>query len=697
MSLCLLVVVAILLMAVIVPSMSASLDVGGVTDARLHVKRGTDTRFDLVQYQSLEQWEPVAKRLRQQVLTSCGLCPMPRKTPLEAKVFAKIDRGDYTIEKVHFQSYPGFYVVGNLYRPKHKPGPFPAVLCPHGHSENGRLETSENYSAPGRAINLAKLGMIAFTYSMIGYNENTQVKHRFATTPRQELWSIGPGALQLWNSIRAVDFVSSLPDVDPNRIGCTGESGGGTQTFLLSAVEPRIKVNAPVCMISATMQGGCVCENAPLLRIDANNVEIGSLMAPRPMMMIAATGDWTKETLQREYPATRQVYKLYGAESRVGVFFQDTGHNYNTASREHVYPWFQRFLLNDKSAGDVTQELPYTDEKTQDMVAFSSLPTDALDLDQLTDELIAMRRAQIDGFGLGSRSSLTRFRQEFGPGLRACFAVLTPKPEEIVVDERGSVDLGSCTVKKLVIGRNGVGDAIPALLFVPKGDAKAAPVLVVHSSGKAALLKDGAPGDLVSQLLAEGRTVLAIDAFLTGEADRHDERLKDKFFTTFYRTDAAERVQDIVTALCYARLTVPQALSRPAEATSTPLALSRPGRAVSKGAAAVDLIGLGKSGLDCLFARAFAGVHGATVIDAGKFDAASDQAFADGFFVPGIRRVGDIRTAAAMVAPGRLVIHNAAPGFPTDWIKRAYAACGSPNNVQVTGSAMTEAQVGAEL
>lgn len=666
------------------PAMSASLEVGSVTDARLHVKRGTDTRFELVQYKSLEQWEPVADRLREQVLTSCGLNPMPRKTPLNAKVFGRIDRGDYTVEKVYFQSYPGFYVVGNLYRPKSKPGPFPAVLCPHGHAENGRLETSENYSAPARAINLAKLGMVAFAYSMIGYNENTQVVHRFATTPRQELWSIGPGALQLYNSIRAVDFVSSLPDVDPNRIGCTGESGGGTQTFMLSAVEPRIKVNAPVCMISAIMQGGCVCENAPLLRIDTNNVEIGSLMAPRPMMMIAATGDWTNETLGREYPATRQVYKLYGADSKVGVFLQDTGHNYNTASREHVYPWFQRFLLNDKSAGDVTKELPYTVEKTEDLIAFSALPKDALNLDQLTDELIAMRKAQIDGFGLGSRSSLDRFRRTFGPGLRACFAVSVPKREDIVVDERGSADLGICTVRKLVIGRKGAEDAIPALLFVPKSGGTANPVVVAHSSGKAALLKNGAPGELIGALLKRGSSVLAIDTFLTGEADKHDERIKDKFFTTFYRTDAAERVQDIVTALVYA-------------ATKQPLALSRPGRAVSKGAAAVDLIGLGKSGLDCLFARAFAGVPGATVIDADKFDAESDRAFAEGFFVPGIRRVGDIRTAAAMVAPGRLVIHNAAKGFPAEWIRRAYAASGSPNNLQVTGSAMTEQQLGGNL
>jgi len=194
--------------------------------------------------------------------------------------------------------------------------------------------------------------------------------------------------------------------------------------------------------------------------------------------------------------------------------------------------------------------------------------------------------------------------------------------------------------------------------------------------------------------------VLAIDTFLTGETDRHDERLKDKFFTTFYRTDAAERVQDIVTALACAQQQVFRDLSgawrNGSPETPVPQALSGPDRAVSKGAAGVDLIGLGRSGIDCLFARAFAGVGGSTIIDADRFDA-GDQAFADRLFVPGIRRVGDIRTAAALIAPGRLTIHNAAKGFPADWIKRAYAAAGLPNSIDVTNGALAPEQMVTRL
>lgn len=676
----------------------ASCDGGSVTDARLHVRRGTETRFELQPFPDLQKWQSHADAVRERILVGCGLDPMPAKTPLKAKVFGKIDRGDYTVEKVHFQSYPGFYVVGNLYRPKGKTGRLPAVLCPHGHGAGGRLELSDDYCQPARAIGIARLGMIAFSYSMIGYNENTHIQHRFTPSPRQELWGISPGALQLWNSIRAVDFVSSLPDVDPDRIGCTGESGGGTQTFILSAVDPRIKVNAPVCMISAIMQGGCVCENGPLWRIDSNSVEIGALMAPRPMMMIAATGDWTKETMEHEYPFTRSIYRLYGAESNVNAWLQGAGHNYNTKSREHVYPWLQRFLLGDETAGDVTPEKPVDIGSIEDFIVYKTPPKDAIGIDKLTENLIAARRAQIDGFGIRSRLSLDRYRRTFGPPLRACFAVSAPDAADIVIDERGTVDLAGCKVNKIVIGRKGIGDAIPALLFVPeKPDAKFLPVVVIHPEGKSALLTDGGPGELLEALLAKGRTVLAIDTFLTGEADRDDERLKQTFFTTFYRTDAAERVQDIVTALNYASSLTqqPSALSRALQPLAQeplslsraqqPHVLSRPDRAVSKSRSAVDLIGVAGSGLECLFARAFAGVPGSTAIDLDGFDA-SDEAFAERFFVPCIRRVGDVRTAAALVAPGRLAIYNAGKGFPTDWLKRAYAAAGSPEAVTVSHS-----------
>src|SRR5690606_37701194 len=148
---------------------------------------------------------------------------------------------------------------------------------------------------PARHITFARMGIVAFSYDMIGYNDSMQFEHNWGGE-KEKLWGLHPFAMQLWSSIRAVDFLSELPDVDPERIAATGASGGGTQTFSLMAVDPRIKVAAPVNMISSTMQGGCLCENAPIIRLNNSNMEIGALMAPRPLLLVSATGDWTRET-----------------------------------------------------------------------------------------------------------------------------------------------------------------------------------------------------------------------------------------------------------------------------------------------------------------------------------------------------------------------------------------------------------------
>ena len=244
-----------------------------------------------------EAWLKRAGDLRRQIQVSAGLWPPVEKSPLKARIFGKVSKGDYSIEKVFFESYPGFYVTGNLYRPLGKKGPFPGILTPHGHWAYGRLENQSLASMPGLSINLARQGHVVFAYDMLAYNDSRQVKdHRRPLDRSFSLWGIGWLGIQLWNSIRSVDFLQSLPDVDPNRLGCTGASGGGTQTFLLTAVDDRIKVSAPVNMISHYMQGGCICENQANLRLDTNNMEIAALMAPRPLLMVSASGDWTRET-----------------------------------------------------------------------------------------------------------------------------------------------------------------------------------------------------------------------------------------------------------------------------------------------------------------------------------------------------------------------------------------------------------------
>jgi hypothetical protein len=369
-------------------------------------------RTHLDQYQppplmSRAQWANRAAYLREHVLASTGLLPLPEKAALNPVIFDEITRDGYRVAKVYFESLPGFYVTGNLYRPLGA-GPFPAVLSPHGHWKNGRLENTDIVSGPGRAINLARQGFIVFSYDMIGYGDSRQLTHTFGGQ-RENIWGLSLSGLQLWDSIRSLDFLQSLPGVEPDAIGVTGESGGGTQTLMLAAVDDRAVVAVPVNMISLHMQGGCLCENPPGLRLDTTNVEIGSTIAPRPMLMVSATGDWTNETLEVEYPAVRSIYTLLGAADRVAAVRFRAEHNYNKDSREAMYRWMARWLQH--APADVErQERPFTAEPASDLLVLHSraLPANALDAEGLTSWWIGAARRQLETTPLSERTAALR-------------------------------------------------------------------------------------------------------------------------------------------------------------------------------------------------------------------------------------------------------------------------------------------------
>ena len=374
------------------------------TAARTSNYRTLNDRFVVRQPKSLDEWRTRARWLREHILASAGLVPMPERNPLNAAVFDERKHADYTVSKVYFESLPGFLVTGNLYKPIGS-GPFPAIVSPHGHWNYGRLENSTVASVPGRAINLARQGFVVFTYDMIGYNDSRWIPHTPGQTlhdrefggKRENLWGLSLAGLQLWNSIRSVDFLESLPEVARDRIGATGASGGGTQTFLLSAVDERIAAAAPVNMISLHMQGGCLCENIPGLRLDTNNVEIAAVMAPRPLLMVSATGDWTNETMELEYPEMQKFYDLFGARDRVHAVRVNAPHNYNRESREAVYAWFARWLKGAPADVKVTEQEFRPDPLPELMVfANRARPDGVVTMEQLAENWIASARRQLN-------------------------------------------------------------------------------------------------------------------------------------------------------------------------------------------------------------------------------------------------------------------------------------------------------------
>lgn len=308
------------------------------------------------------EWQAYAQWLRRQVKVSLGLLPEPPRCQLKAKIFGRWAGDGYTCEKVYFESLPGFYVTGNLYRPTERRRRQPGILSAHGHWPEGRLHDYDPHGgAVLRCLHLARQGYTVFAYDMIGYNDSCQLKIPHCRRDfdygalSEPLWGLSLMALQTWNSIRALDFLADLPEVDPRRLGMTGESGGGTQTFILSAVDDRLAAAAPICMVSALMQGGCYCENAPLLRLDQSNVEIAELFAPKPLFLGSCTRDWTQETRTLEGPAIRAVYKLYGQAKALSGAHVDDDHNYNQEMREAVYGFFNHWFNSAKSVRPIRE------------------------------------------------------------------------------------------------------------------------------------------------------------------------------------------------------------------------------------------------------------------------------------------------------------------------------------------------------
>ena len=430
-------------------------------------------------------------------------------------------RDGYTVEKVYFQTYPGFYLAGNLYRPgKQAQDKRPGVLIAHGHWLEGRLTDTDNGSIPARAITFARQGCVAFTYDMVGYNDTRQIGHTFAGDRAHWLWGVSLMGLQTWNSLRALDFLAALPDVDTTRLAVTGESGGGTQAMLLAAIDDRLAASAPCVMVSHTMQGGCLCENAPGLRVDNSNVEIAAAFAPKPQIMVGATGDWTKTMLTVEGPSVAGVYALEGKPDNLRYVIVPAPHNINRASREAVYQFFGAKLLHDPNAASFA-EPPYKREALSDLRVFpdnAPLPSDAKNADELTQYLKTQAQAQIENAKPHDPRSLAAFKRTYRPAWERTLNIEMPTVGQmLLVPVNGGERKGSYTQSSWRFGRAGAGDSVPVTLFTPanapaKNDASATRsanvIVLAHPRGRTAFLaRDGAPGPLVAALLTAGKTL----------------------------------------------------------------------------------------------------------------------------------------------------------------------------------------------
>jgi dienelactone hydrolase len=648
-------------------------------DMRATRVQTVDTPRSFPQINSKTEWKARARDIREQVLVSCGLWPLPEKTPLNAKIFGRIEREGYSVENVYFQTYPGFYLAGNLYRPRGRGnGPFPAILNPCGHWPNGRLADTNNGSVPARCINFAKQGMIAFSYDMVGFNDMTQLgpHRRFFRAPKLQLWDISVMGLQTWNSIRALDFLESLPEADKTRLACTGESGGGTQTFMLGGADGRISAQAPVVMVSHTFQGDCICENAPGLRVNYSNVEIAAVPAPHPQILVGATGDWTKQTLTVEGLAIESVYRLFNAQDKLRYVCFDFDHNYNQTSREAVYTWFNKWLLNPKDSSPV-KELAYKKEPDQALRVWpdNKLPADALNESQLSESLIKAHQAQWQALKPTDKKSLAHFKTVMLPLWRHTMQVEFPEAQNLLVETGKMTPFDGLTATQFAFGRKGKEDRILAVLFIPEKEPKSNVVILAHAAGKSTYLSaSGTPTGLAKELIGRGFSVMLTDLFLTGEmADPElakTRQYSEKFYLTYYnRTDVQERVQDLMTACAFAR--------KHAKARR------------------VILCGAGRSGFPVLLAAPAAD---AVIADCDALNISSDEALmSQDLFLPGIRNLGAFEGAAILAAPNPLLLHNTGGEFLTASLSAAYAAVRAVDSFREESARLSDAELATRI
>lgn len=571
-----------------------------LSDPRLKNVRHVESNFPLRRFSSREEWEAFRESARQKMRISIGLFPEPEPCPLLPKRFEKKELGGFVTEKILLQSMPGFYLTGCIYWPagvfSEKEGAkkkVPMILNPHGHWDEGRFEMSQITSIPQRCANFALRGMAAFSFDMIGFGDSRQLPHEGYAGYEHDLWNESLLGLQVYNCLRALDFVCSLEEVDTERIGSTGASGGGTQTIWLTALDDRIRVSMPVNMVSTLFQGSCICEYAPSLHIGLSNLEIAAMAAPRPMLLAGSSGDWTEDLPDVVFPWLQDIYRLYEKKEKKGkqekegrnsketlaYFFRKGPHGYEKAAQEEAYRWFyKQFFQRDLSPKEAAEREFLAEEREQLLAAARFYEGDsceihipALTYEELFETRKAEKRRSLQNL-FQNREGMQSLQKALG------FAVGAPVPSFRLLEQKDSLEEGLLYRKELLKSQEGAEIPMLSLSLLsgtPEGakenTAQAAAgqnkkaLFFAYEGGKRALFSRLKREGFLGKLLKAGYTVICADLFLTGEHQRpfgisgrdfsmpESFRCVNHYVTAYNYTDAAYRVRDYIGVFQYLR------------------------------------------------------------------------------------------------------------------------------------------------
>ncbi|TWT94628.1 acetylxylan esterase [Stieleria varia] len=661
----------------------AALAVPQTEDSRTREHVTLNGHFPMKAPENPAQWYARAENLRQRVLVATGLWPMPERTPLNPWIGPIAKRDGFTVQRVSFESLPGHHVSGLLFRPSEDieapEAGRPGVLCPHGHG--GRMQVysdaeiakkiaagEEHFAASGstpklaRCATLARMGCVCFMFDMLGYADSIQIPyeiaHRHANarpsekapdengwvffSPEADLRLQSIMSLQTWNAERALDFVASLPDVDPERLAVTGNSGGGTQTILLGAIDPRIKVGFPNGMVSTSMQGGCYCENCNYLRIDTGNVELAALFAPRPQAMSAAD-DWTRDMMTDGYPQLRWLYAMIGNESDVYCRpMLDHPHNFNYVTRATMYQWMNKHLKLGLDDPVVESDwVPLTEAESTVWGEDHPAPTNTGEPHE-REVLRWFEKQAVANLALPKGEPAKKaFDETIGVAWRVMLDPTVSQDDSVKLESMTHNALGKYSVLTAVLNDTARDAKIPFAVFhagTPDPQSMHAGTKVIWTDPAGIEVAVDAAGNLnpkIAELIESGAAVMTCDLALQsknrGKTPENGARLIDdkrnySAFTFGYnRTLTSERVRDLMTVIAWT---------------------------AKRSGDKVRVIGTGYASTWAAAAVAFS--HDAVakvMLDTSEFRFADAGAYSDERFVPGAVKYGDLPALLAGCAP----------------------------------------------
>ncbi|MBY0588180.1 hypothetical protein K2X85_13450 [bacterium] len=650
-------------------------------DVRLGKLPTLNDDFPFVVPPTLDVWKHRAQELRRQIQLATGLWPMPARLPIQATIHGKVERNDCAVERVFFESSPGLFVTGSLFRPLKTSDNMPIVLCPHGHWPNGRFyshsqtQIAEELRSGGekhanggrfpiqaRCFQLARMGCVVFNYDMLGYADSVpisqEVAHLFRkqrpTLSQPDRWGLfsaqaesrllSPLGLQTFHSVRALDFLLTLRGVDTSRVGVTGSSGGGTQTFLLMAVDDRPTAGFPAVMVSTKMQGGCTCENASYLRIATGNIELAALAAPRPLGMSAAD-DWTKELETLGLPELKKLYGLFDASDRVEGKYFPFPHNYNYPSRAMMYEFFNKHLSLGQTSPIVEPDFEPL-SKDELTVWTDQYPKPEISDDAEVAVLKALASAsdqQMEEYKPTSSERMHAFRETVGGAWASMIGRALPGAEEINFRVATKATGEGTTLIHGSIDFAARQESSPATVIHQDGPLPRTVIVWISPEGRSAVEENGSPRPVIRQMVSRGLGVIGVDLLYQGTHGNRagsrsraieNDREAACFVLGYSSPLFAQRVHDVLSAIAYARQWVgPEGTIRLAGA---------PGAAGWIAAAA--------------FVAGPAIERVALATDGFRFNQITD--IEDPNLLPGAVKYGDLPALLALLAPVPLWIHG---------------------------------------